>query len=469
MKISIDDLFRHSLCISVDAGRYKAFAERWKGYGLPVPPMFHGYNMRVGDYRELRNTTIRDNVTNCSFSHAAAVKMAQALGWPFVCIFEDDAIPCISILDKLPEYLSRIPDGSDLVRLGELVAPNCKVPAPVMAVAEDGMYYSARTWGSHAYIVFSRYYDKYEYIFNNVCMWADGDVVNYSPKVHGDVCRIWMCRDLLFGQKEPLPGYGSMHGKPWGQEILNNGEDFRWCDRDVVECGKDALGNQVEIFNGLPKVVYQFWTGDNPMTENRKLGIESARSNFGVRECLVDGKDLAGMKLPHPLHPAYRFLSTNHRSDYLRCYFMNFFGGGYADIKIYGPDNNWKKSFDSMGKVPEVMVCGAEEIPGGSPVMEYENDATRKKLLANCFFICRPHTEFTEIWFARVEKYLDGMLGRLSRHPSTEPFGGPGYPVPWAAVQGCIFHRMCVEQYDKDMSAMRSSLRPGWLNRLPYR
>lgn len=34
-----------------------------------------------------------------------------------------------------------------------------------------------------------------------------------------------------------------------------------------------------------------------------------------------------------PLHPSYSFLSGVHRSDYLRCYLMHHYGGGYSDIK----------------------------------------------------------------------------------------------------------------------------------------
>ena len=51
---------------------------------------------------------------------------------------------------------------------------------------------------------------------------------------------------------------------------------------------------------------------------------------------LVTPDDLAAYVLPeHPLHEAYEGLSFVHRSDYLRCYFLNFHGGGYADIKPF--------------------------------------------------------------------------------------------------------------------------------------
>lgn len=41
-------------------------------------------------------------------------------------------------------------------------------------------------------------------------------------------------------------------------------------------------------------------------------------------------------------------MSNVHKSDYLRSYFMNFYGGGYADVKIYSQDNNWRACFGMM-------------------------------------------------------------------------------------------------------------------------
>jgi hypothetical protein len=35
----------------------------------------------------------------------------------------------------------------------------------------------------------------------------------------------------------------------------------------------------------------------------------------------------------HPLHEGFEYLSGVHKSDYLRSYLMNFYGGGYSDIK----------------------------------------------------------------------------------------------------------------------------------------
>lgn len=34
-----------------------------------------------------------------------------------------------------------------------------------------------------------------------------------------------------------------------------------------------------------------------------------------------------------PIHPAFQYLSGIQKGDYLKAYFMNFYGGGYSDLK----------------------------------------------------------------------------------------------------------------------------------------
>lgn len=34
-----------------------------------------------------------------------------------------------------------------------------------------------------------------------------------------------------------------------------------------------------------------------------------------------------------PIHKAFEFLSLIHKSDYLRCYLLYHYGGGYTDVK----------------------------------------------------------------------------------------------------------------------------------------
>jgi hypothetical protein len=90
------------------------------------------------------------------------------------------------------------------------------------------------------------------------------------------------------------------------------------------------------------KIIYCFWTGDNQLTPNRINGLKTMKENLNVDIKLIDKNNLNDYIIPeHPLHDGYKYLSLNHKSDYLRCYFMNFYGGGYSDIKPFSKENNW--------------------------------------------------------------------------------------------------------------------------------
>jgi hypothetical protein len=90
--------------------------------------------------------------------------------------------------------------------------------------------------------------------------------------------------------------------------------------------------------------IYCFWTGTNIMSQQRRECLEHVKS---VTECNVNAlfkEDIPKYILPeHPLHPGYEYLSETHKTDYLRTYFMNFYGGGYTDIKRQS--GSWRKSF----------------------------------------------------------------------------------------------------------------------------
>lgn len=69
-----------------------------------------------------------------------------------------------------------------------------------------------------------------------------------------------------------------------------------------------------------------------------------------ITECniiFIDKNNLKNYILhDYPLHNGYEYLSAVHKADYLRTYFMNFYGGGYSDIKK--TTGSWKKSFEDL-------------------------------------------------------------------------------------------------------------------------
>ena len=54
----------------------------------------------------------------CALGHIAMMKMAKAMNFPFIAIFEDDAYPCADIEYKLAITLKNIPDDAEVVILG---------------------------------------------------------------------------------------------------------------------------------------------------------------------------------------------------------------------------------------------------------------------------------------------------------------------------------------------------------------
>lgn len=109
--------------------------------------------------------------------------------------------------------------------------------------------------------------------------------------------------------------------------------------------------------------IYVFWTGTNNMSDNRIRCLNNLKQVSGANIILVTPKNLNEFILPtEPLHPAYNYLSETHRADYLRTYFMNFYGGGYSDIKE--TTGNWIKSFDELNR-SDKWIIGYKELPNG--------------------------------------------------------------------------------------------------------
>lgn len=189
------------------------------------------------------------------------------------------------------------------------------------------------------------------------------------------------------------------------------------------------------------KVIYCFWTGSNEMSENRKNAYKNLLTTVNCPVILVTPDNLHQFILAeHPLHEAYDYLSETHKSDVLRTYFMNFHGGGYADIKFQSGD--WNQAFDDLFSSDNI-ICGYPEVCGGvsyRPLID-----SWQLLIGNCAYICKPNTKFTNEWYAEMNKVLDIKLDELKKYPSKHPrdckdSSKEGYPIEWSEILGKIFH-----------------------------
>lgn len=213
------------------------------------------------------------------------------------------------------------------------------------------------------------------------------------------------------------------------------------------------------------RVVYQVWTAGNPMPDVRKACCASSRENIPVPVELITPDNLQQYVVPgHPLHPAYEYLHPSHRSDYMRCYLMHFHGGGYSDIKFITKDNNWAEALDMLDADPRVDVVGAYEAYPGSGNAGYGRPSIARHLIATCFIVARPMSEYTRTWFDAVENLLTVTQRQLERCPA----GADGYPIPWTGLSSYM-HMACLAVTGHRPEAVRVALRTGWDASVSYK
>jgi hypothetical protein len=201
-------------------------------------------------------------------------------------------------------------------------------------------------------------------------------------------------------------------------------------------------------------IIYCFWTGDNELTKNRNTCLQNIITVINCNVILIT-KDILNKLIlnEHPLHPAYEYLSATHKADYLRTYFMNFYGGGYTDIKQ--SKKSWRKSFDDL-KNSDYWMCGYKEYEGG--VAYGPNTDKWKELVGNCAYICKPQTLLTKEWYNKMLLLLDTKLEKLKLNPAKSPQDctekGGGYPIEWNEMLGRIFHKVSYKYKDKILNTL---------------
>ena len=198
--------------------------------------------------------------------------------------------------------------------------------------------------------------------------------------------------------------------------------------------------------------LFVFWTGDNPISVNREEAMASLREESEMPITLVTPDNLSDYIIDD-IHPAYRYLSNVHKSDYLRAYFMHHHGGGYSDMKP--ASGSWKAAFERLNK-STAWVSGYRELGSnvvaectGNPQMREKLRRQYRKLIGCCSFICKPHTEFTEEWLSIVEGLLTEYHIKLSWNPGNIMGDNPGYPLAWTQIMGDVFHPLILKYHDK--------------------
>lgn len=197
--------------------------------------------------------------------------------------------------------------------------------------------------------------------------------------------------------------------------------------------------------SAAPKI-FCFWTGDNEMSDNRKRGLQSLREKAGLPVVLITPANLQDYIVKgFPLHPAYELLSLVHRSDYLRCYFMHHYGGGYADIKTF--HHSWQNALKKLNKKTDKWGTGYPEVGGVAPLggKLYEDMVFYLPLLiGNGAYIMKPYTAFTAEWYVELHKRMDDYLPKLAAYNIGTI---AEYPVPYTYLLGQIFHPLTLKYH----------------------
>ena len=219
--------------------------------------------------------------------------------------------------------------------------------------------------------------------------------------------------------------------------------------------------------NGVnSRIVFCLWTGSELMSQNRLQALWSIFKNTGRPVALVTQNTLGEWVLPHaPLHPAYKYLSSTHKSDYLRCYLMHHYGGGYSDIKY--TEAHWESYFVQLEQSQESLALGYTELVDGMPHLTGpQGDMIRKahqEIIGLCAFIFKPNTDLTSTWYRRLHELLDQKLELLEAHPGKFALDQKGlilpdgqaslHPLRWAEILGEILHPLFYENRNKLIKA----------------
>lgn len=156
MNIDKEDLFKYSYVITISDQKYKRITDYFTKAQLKPPHRFNGF--------QIQNRNFQKNL-NCTISHIALIKMADTLNFPFICIYEDDAVPHKNILSLLNKYLTDIPDDTEVLKLGRM-----RVFANTKKLITD-KFIKIKARGAQAYIVFkSGYKNILKYLYEKDCI-----------------------------------------------------------------------------------------------------------------------------------------------------------------------------------------------------------------------------------------------------------------------------------------------------------
>ncbi len=212
----------------------------------------------------------------------------------------------------------------------------------------------------------------------------------------------------------------------------------------------------------MNQVIYSAWMGPGPMSSNREQALLSMVRNNGCANVHITVDTLNDWIHPsYPLHPLFPLLSAVHQCDYLRCYLLHVYGGGYSDVKP--TTKRWKPLFQTVENSDAYGLGYTEIGPHGIATvggpLEIEMKSNYQKIIGVCSMIFKPQTQFTVDWYQRLILLINQKAEMLQQHPARHPqdhFGAQfsdgttsSYPFKWTEVGGDIFHPLAYKYSEK--------------------
>lgn len=209
----------------------------------------------------------------------------------------------------------------------------------------------------------------------------------------------------------------------------------------------------------LERNLYAFWTENNEITPRRKNNLVELKNRCGVNFKFINYDEIKNYELPdHKFHEGYNYISATAKSDYLRTYFMHFYGGGYVDIKFC--DFNWNPYFDHLDNSDKFAI-GYQALEAANVAVDPLDpegptiQSQWQELIGAGAMICKPQTQFTQDWWNLVNMVLDKKLEELKSNPAKHVrdkqgwVTQSGYPLRWAELGPETLFKACYKNKDK--------------------
>lgn len=209
----------------------------------------------------------------------------------------------------------------------------------------------------------------------------------------------------------------------------------------------------IQYINGVPKVVFIMWFGQMDLepefTVQRYNALVSLITNIKVPVIFITNENYKSFEKPDfPYHQGFKYLSGNHKSDYLRAYLLHHYGGGYHDIKFR--KQSWENEWEKFQDINIWMVGRKEMKPDVIGHSSFKKHYS--KLVTMGWIICRGTTPYTQELLDSINNILDHHLSVLQQYPALKPRYPEGdgdikYPLRWIEIMGEISHPLMFKYY----------------------